>query len=103
MTAKLANWLAGVVLPLALVCGALLDSVESSRTSALADGPVELWRASDSSLERRAPAARMGEEVPFGYKVSFQFGGQGVLCVGRFSRFHCQGGWRLAPAGSQAS
>jgi hypothetical protein len=94
---KVANWVAGVVLPLLLAAGCVVDSVASAQTFALLDGPVELWRETESGLERARPAPAAGQGVPFGYRISYEVGEEGVVCVGRFARYQCEGGWRLAP------
>ncbi len=94
----MANWLAGVVLPLLLAAGCVVDSVASARTLALLGGPVELWRETAGGLERARPEATRGEGVPFGYRISYELEGRGVLCVGRFGRYHCEDGWRITPA-----
>ena len=99
MSVKLANWMAGVVLPILLAAGCVLDQAASSRTLALAEGPVELWRETDAGAERRAAAAGLGEGVPFGYRVRYDLGDHGeVDCIGRFARYRCADGWRLVAA-----
>jgi hypothetical protein len=96
MNAKLANWLAGIVLPSMLTAGWVVDATASARTSALASGPVELWRTTDDGVERAKPDARAGKAVPFGYRISFELGDKGVSCVGRFARYQCDDGWRVS-------
>ena len=98
MNVKLANWMAGVVLPLMLAAGCVVDSMASARTLAVLAGPVELWRETADGVEREHPAAKGGEGVPFGYKIAYELDGHGVLCVGRFARFRCEGGWKVTPA-----
>lgn len=99
MNARLANWVAGVVLPIALASGCVLDGVASARTVALASGPVELWRRTEWGVERHLAAPAEGEGVPFGYKVRYDLGERAVVCVGRFARYRCRGGWQVTPLG----
>jgi hypothetical protein len=94
--------MAGVVLPLMLAAGCVVDSMASARTLAVLAGPVELWRDTPMGVERELPDAKGGEGVPFGYKVSYELDGEGVLCIGRFARFRCEGGWKVAPVDAPA-
>jgi hypothetical protein len=103
MNAKIANWMAGVILPLVLAAGCVVDSVASARTLAVLAGPVELWRETPAGVVREQPAAKLGEGVPFGYKIAYELDGQGVLCVGRFARVRCEDGWKVTPASVDAS
>ena len=98
MNAKLANWMAGVVLPALLVMGWALDGVASSWTSAAVEDPVSLWRETDVGVVRHLAASGAGEGVPFGYRVRFELGPAGdVECVGRFNHYRCADGWRMEP------
>jgi hypothetical protein len=98
MNAKMANWMAGVVLPALLVMGWALDGVASSWTSAEVQRPVSLWRETDVGVVRHLAASSEGEGVPFGYRARFELGPAGAVeCVGRFAHYRCADGWRIEP------
>jgi hypothetical protein len=95
---KTANWIAGVVLPLLLTTGCVVDSMGAARAHALLDRPVELWRDLGGRVERATPDGRSGKGAPFGgYQINYQVNGQDVRCIGRFGHYHCEGGWRIKP------
>jgi len=96
---RMANWMAGVVLPISVVAGCVVDGVASSHAHSVFEASVALVRISDDGVERRVAVTGSGEGVPFGYRFDYQLSdGRGVACVARFSRFTCDDGWRLDPA-----
>lgn len=109
MNAKMANWMVGVVLPVALATGCVVDSVASKTTRTALEGPVVLTR--DNGRERIVVETGFGEGVPFGYRYTYPLpegladenAAPGVVCIGRFSRLSCDGGWELAPKPDSAA
>ncbi|MGD2133165.1 MAG: hypothetical protein PVI23_10260 [Maricaulaceae bacterium] len=97
MTVQAANWMAGVLLPVLLAAGCAVDGLASSRTMAALDADAELWRSTAAGVIRYPAEPRGGEGVPFGYRVDYRLPtGAVVECTGRFGRYRCADGWRLA-------
>lgn len=99
MNVRMANWMAGVVLPISVVAGCLVDGVTSSHARNVFETAITLVRSGDAGVERHAAVTGAGEGVPFGYRFTYELSdGRDVACIARFSRFSCDGGWELDPA-----